>query len=340
MKKIILVFIGFLLFKSSFAQQAHEIMYVGTYAERGSEGIYVYGFERDKGILHPLQTVNTLASPTFLAIHPSGNYMYSVNRAPVDDSHKNSGSVSAYAIDKTGRLTLLNHKPSFGMGPCHISIDQTGMQAFISNYVAGNLLVFSINGDGSLGGLLDSVRFSGKSSHPERQTKPYIHSATLSPDNRFVMVADLGTDRIYSYALSSTGKITPAQKPFVEVKPGSGPRHFTFHPNGQYAYVVEELTSTVCVLRYDQKTGALEVIEDNVKALPDTFTGTNTSADIHTDSKGKYLFMSNRGNESLSIFSIAANGKMIVSTITYKQFLFGIFVFNQPPRSGLTLTNL
>jgi 6-phosphogluconolactonase len=311
MQKTLLFLCLFIVTISGHAQTSKEIVYVGTFSVRGSEGIYVYDFERSTGAFRLIQAMRTLESPTFLTVHPSGKFLYSVNRGRVS-SHKNSGSVSAYSIDKeSGKLTLLNHKPSYGNGPCHISTDQTGKLVFISNYAEGNLVVFPLSSDGSLGECADSIRFTGKGIHKERQDKPHIHSATPSPDNRFLFVTDLGMDRIYSFKIDlHSGHLTPAQRPYTEVKPGSGPRHFTFHPDGKHAYLAEELTSSVASFSYQKKTGTLDLIEDQVVALPADFKGTNTSADIHTDASGKFLMMSNRGHESISLYAIEKNGKI------------------------------
>lgn len=292
------------------AQSAKEILYVGTFSVRGSKGIYVYAFERSNNTFELIQTVPTMESPTFLVVDPSGRFLYSANRGAVS-GNKNSGSVSAYSINQeTGELTLLNHKSSYGNGPCHISTDKTGKFVFVSNYFEGNLVVFRASSDGSLGDCADSIRFTGKGVH-ERQDMPHIHSATPSPDNRFLIVTDLGTDRMYSFNIDpATGHLTPSTAPYIEVKPGSGPRHFTFHPNGKHAYLAEELTSSVASFTYRKSTGTLKLIEDQVAALPSDFKGTNTSADIHADGSGKYLMMSNRGHESISLYAIERNGKI------------------------------
>jgi 6-phosphogluconolactonase len=311
MQKTLLFFFFLIATVSLRAQSSKEIVYVGTFSVRGSEGIYVYAFERSKNTFELIQTVNTPESPSFLTLHPSGKFLYSVNRGPAP-GHKKSGSVSAYSIDqRSGELTLLNHKPSYGNGPCHVSTDRTGKLVFISNYVEGNLVVFPLSNDGSLGECTDSIRFAGKGIHKERQEKSHIHSATPSPDNRFLFVTDLGTDRIYSFKIDlHSRQLTAAQTPYTEVKSGSGPRHFTFHPDGQHAYLAEELTSSVASFSYQKKTGTLELIQDQVMALPLDFKGTNTSADIHTDMSGKFLMMSNRGHESISLYAIDKNGKI------------------------------
>ena len=288
-------------------QANRELIYVGTYSQRGSEGIYVFEFDRKSGKLTKIQAVPNDKSPSFLAIHPSGKFAYSVN-----EGAKNEDGVNAYTLDRSnGHLTLLNQQSSHGRGPCHISVDKTGKIAFISNYGEGAFTVLPIQADGSLAKATTTLLYTGNGPNKQRQEKPHIHSATISPDNRFVYVSDLGTDKIYTYEIDhAAAAIKPAQTPFISVKPGSGPRHFTFHPTGKFAYGVEELVSAVSVFSVDKKTGALTLIEDNVKTLPADFTGQNTSADIHIDPKGRFLYQSNRGHNSLAILAIQKDGKL------------------------------
>jgi 6-phosphogluconolactonase len=296
---------------SATAQSNKEIMYIGTYSVRGSEGIYVFEFDRKAGTMQQLQSISGLKSPSFLAIHPTGRFLYSVNEGAESGPGK-AGAVSAYAIDKsTGKLRFLNSQSSLGNGPCHISVDQTGKTAFVANYGGGSLAVLPINADGTLGTPTDSVQNSGTGPDKQRQEKAHVHSATVAPDNRFVYVADLGTDKLHIFETDvKASTVKPAQTPYVTVKPGSGPRHFTFHPNGKYAYLVEEMASSVAVFTRDAKTGSLTLIDDGVKTLPADFTGKNTSADIHVDPSGKYLYQSNRGYNGLTIFSIGKDGKL------------------------------
>lgn len=291
--------------------QEKEIIYVGTHSVRDSKGIYVFELNRAKGTLRLIQTIADRNSPGFLDIHPNGKFLYSVNNGPVD-GHEGSGSVSAFKIDrKTGKLTFINSVSSFGENPCHISLDKSGEWAFVSNYNEGNLVVLPILQDGSVGAPSDSKKYSGSSVNKFRQEKPHIHSSIVSSDNEFVYVSDLGTDKIYIYSIDhENGKIIPAANAETTVTPGAGPRHFTFHPSGNFAYSAEELTSTVGVFAVDKATGGLTNIQDTVRSLPATFSGTNTSADIHTDPKGNYLYMSNRGADVISVFIIDANGKI------------------------------
>lgn len=293
------------------AQSGKEVLYVGTYSLRGSEGIYVFEFDRKAGTVKPMQSVSNAKSPSFLAIHPSGKYLYSVNEA-AKSGPANAGAVSAYAIDGiTGKLTFLNGQSSLGEGPCYISIDQTGKTAYVANYGGGSLAVLPIKSDGTLGVATDSVQDAGSGPNVKRQDKAHVHSATVGPDNRFVYVADLGTDKLHIYdANVKNSTVKPASTPYVTVKPGSGPRHLAFHPNGKFAYLVEELTSSVAVFSRDARTGALTLLSDGVKTLPANFSEQNTSADIHIDPSGRFLYQSNRGRNALAVFAIAADGQL------------------------------
>ena len=283
------------------AQKVKEFIYIGTYSVRGSEGIYVFEFDRTKGSFKQVQTISNLKSPSFLTFSPDGKFLYSVGESTI-------GAVGSFSIDpETGMLTFVNQQSSEDSGSCHISIDHAGKFAFVSNYGGGSLTVLPIEHNGSLRAASDIIHHQGSSINKERQDKPHVHSAYVSPDNRFIIVSDLGTDKIYSYELDrSTGKMKPAIN--VSVTPGSGPRHLVFHPDGKHIYSVEEISSTVGVLSYEKTTGTIKIIKDTVRSLPGSFTAYNKSADIHTDPKGKFLYMSNRGMDAISIFSILADG--------------------------------
>lgn len=305
MRTLLLLF--FAVSVSQFSQA--QLLHVGTYSVRDSEGIYTLRFDPKTGKFTPVATMRNERSPSFLAISPKGKTLYAVNEADGAGATR-AGAISAYQRDpKTGALIFLNEKSAFGRGPCHISIDKTGRWAIISNYVSGNWLVYGLLPDGSLGELTDSLSFAGSGPNTSRQERPHVHSATISADNRFVYIADLGTDKLHCYNLNAqTGKLTPNAVPVIDVKPGSGPRHFTIHPNGRFAYLAEELTSSVAVLSRDPKTGSLTLMQDQVPSLPADFASENTHADIHTDPAGRHLYVSNRGHNSLSIFAINADG--------------------------------
>ncbi|NJM26682.1 MAG: lactonase family protein [Bacteroidia bacterium] len=294
------------------AQVRKELMYVGTYSVRGSKGVYVLSFNRAKGTFTQLQVVPSLESPIFQAIHPNKKFLYSVNIGSAEAPDK-GGSVSAYGIDPaTGKLSGLNSRPSYGGEPCHISIEKNGHYAFVSNYQEGNLVSLQLFDDGLVGAAADAKKFSGNSINKQRQEQSHIHSAVISPDNKFLYVADLGTDKVYIFRINDDGTLVPGTVPQISVVAGAGPRHFTFHPNGKYAYLAEELTSTVAAFSVDKVTGGLTILQDSVVSLPEAFKDHNTSADIHTDPKGKFLYMSNRGHDAIAIFSINTDGTIML----------------------------
>ena len=302
MKKLMLFFANLLMIASiASAQNTKEFIYVGTYSVRGSEGIYVFEFDRTNGTLKQIQTAPNVKSPSFFDFNPNGKFLYTVGES-------DQGAVGSFSIEpNTGRLNFINQQSSQGGGACHISIDHSGRFAFVSNYGGGSLAVLPIEGNGSLRAASDIIQHEGSSINKERQDKPHVHSAYVSPDNKFLLVSDLGTDKIYSYELNrTTGKMKPAT--YLSVAPGAGPRHLAFHPDGKHVYSAEEIYSTVGVLTYEKNTGALKMIKDTVRALPASFKAFSKSADIHTDPKGKFLYTSNRGMDALSIFAINEDG--------------------------------
>ncbi len=307
MKKIIRFLIIVLLAvgcKQTEPANRKEIIYVGTFTERNSQGLYVFEFHKDSMKFDLLQTIPSLESPSFLEIHPSGRYLYAVSRS--SDSDGNGwGKVSAFRIDSlTGKLTFINEHSSYGKGPCHVSFDKTGNFAFVANYNDGNLVVYRVNEEGSVSDSLQLLQDTGKGVNPQRQEGPHVHSSKISPDNKFLYVADLGIDKVVIYNLNPvSGRLTPAATPFTEVEPGSGPRHMEIHPNRKYLFLAEELSSTTSAFRMDTLTGALTEIQ-RISSIPEDCDTVNTNADIHTDADGKHLYVSNRGDNSLVIYRI------------------------------------
>jgi 6-phosphogluconolactonase len=281
-----------------------EFIYVGTFEGRDSEGIYVFEFDRETGVLTLVQTVTDRPGPNFQTIHPGARFLYSVSGDPYSDDSKHT-TLSAYRIDReTGMLSLINEQSVQGNGPAHVSVDPHGEFAYVSNYSAGNLSVFRIGDDGALSEAVDVVQHEGSSMNEQRQRGPHVHSIVPSADGRFIYVSDLGIDRIMIYSVDrSSGTLSPAQTPYAENTPGSGPRHFTFHPTGEFAYSAEELTSTVAAFRVDPSTGALAQVQ-RLSMVPDDFDGSNSAADIHISPDGRFLYASNRGHDSLVIYYI------------------------------------
>ena len=285
--------------------QSNKILaYIGTYTRGESEGIYIYRLDLSSGALEYAGMVSGVSNPTFLAIDPQQRYLYAADE-DMEFKGQPGGAVSAFAIDaQTGGLTFLNQQPTHGGAPCHVVVDSMGRYVLVANYMGGNLAVYPIQADGSLGPASDVAQHEGSSINPERQDRPHAHSINLDPANRFAFAPDLGIDKVMIYRLDlDAGKLIPNEPPWAQVEDGAGPRHFTFHPNGNYAYLINELGSTITVFAYDAGRGALTEIQ-TVPTLPADFSAKNTTADIHVHPSGKFLYGSNRGHDSLAIFTI------------------------------------
>ncbi|MBD3266742.1 beta-propeller fold lactonase family protein [bacterium] len=296
-----------MVFFSSFShakQGGDYLMFVGTYAANSDPGIYVYRLDSRKGSLHLLREVSGCKNPSFLAIAPSHEFLYAVNESG-QYKDRDSGAVTAFALDKsTGALAYLNEQPSHGRGPCHVTVDRSGRWVLCANYGGGSAAAFPIFEDGKLGKASSVVRHEGSSVHPRRQTKAYAHSINLSPDNRYAYVADLGMDKTMIYRFDDKAGTLEANEPshFASF-PGSGPRHFTFHPNGRLAFLIEELRCTVTAMRYDAASGGLARVQ-TISTLPLSFDRSNTCADIHVHPNGRFVYGSNRGHDSIVIYAV------------------------------------
>jgi 6-phosphogluconolactonase len=308
MKIIILLITVFTSTNFLMGQSSKEILYVGTSSERDSEGIYVFEFDRNNKDFHEIQTVTHKASPTFLELHPNGKFLYAVYREGLTKEDKN-GTLSAFEINQTtGVLQLINEVSSEGAGPCHVSVDPQGEYVYVSNYGGGNLAVFPIKGNGSLEPASDMVQHTGSSSHSSRQKQPYMHSIIPAGQGDYIYASDLGVDKIFTYKIMrGSGKLSATEKSSVSSTPGSGPRHFTIHPSQNLAFSVEELSSTIASYQVNPHTGELKPFERVPMLSPDFPPGkTSTAADIHVSPDGKYLYASNRGDDTLVIYSIDA----------------------------------
>jgi 6-phosphogluconolactonase len=287
------------------------LVYVGTYTAKDSKGIYAYRFEASTGKLTPIGLAAATENPSYVVLHPNGRFLYAVNELQTYNG-KNSGAVSAFAIDRTsGKLTLLNQVASGGADPCYLSFDKSGKHLLVANYTGGSVSVFPIMEDGKLGETSAFMQHKGSSVNSERQEGPHAHSIELSFDNRFAMVSDLGLDEILVDRFDrNKATLTPNDPPFTKVDPGSGPRHFKFHPNGNWGYLISELRNTVTVYSYHSKNGTLHT-QQTISALPKDFTGHSEAAEIQIDSSGKFLYASNRGYDSVAVFKIdPANGTL------------------------------
>lgn len=288
------------------AANGKYLFYVGTYTEEGakSKGIYAFRFDPATGQSTPVGLAAETTNPSFLALHPSGRFLYAVNEV---QKYKgpNSGGVSAFAVDReTGKLTFLNEVASRGADPCYIVVDKAGKNVLVANYTGGSVAVFPIAEDGKLGEASSFMQHTGRGADPKRQEGPHAHSIDLSPDNRFAFVDDLGLDELLVYRFdSSKGTLTPNDPPFVKLDPGAGPRHFALHPSGKFGYVVAEMASTVTALSVDLSTGKVQRLQ-TLSTLPPDFKGENDDAEVHVHPSGKFLYTSNRGHDSIEVYTI------------------------------------
>jgi 6-phosphogluconolactonase len=274
-------------------------VYVGTYTKpHGAKGIYHTTLDLKTGALSPPELAYPATDPTFLEIHPNKKFIYAV-------TERNPGAVSAFTIDPATRnLTLLNSSPSGGNGPCHICISGDGSTLLVANYAGGSVASIPINPDGSLAQPASIIQHSGSSVNPKRQNEPHAHSVNLSPDNRFAYVADLGLDKIMIYRLDpDSHQLHPNDPPQIAIKPGAGPRHFSFGPTGQFAYLINELDNTIMAFAYDSRSGGLSEIQ-TISRLPEGYTGASDGAEVRIHPGGKFLYGSNRGHDSIVIYHI------------------------------------
>ena len=279
------------------------LVYVGTYTGPKSQGIYALKFDAVKGSVDELGLAGEIQSPSFLALHPNHKYLYAVSE--LGNNGKNTASVSGFAIDfATGKLKLLNKVVTGGGGACHLVVDKTQKMLLVANYGTGSVAAFQVKQDGTLSEATALKQHAGSSVDPKRQRGPHAHAVVLSRDNRFVFVPDLGLDEIVSYKIDPSGATLIANDPaFVKLTPGLGPRHFAFHPNNKFAYGLNEMGSSVSAFSYDARSGALNTLQ-TVSTLPEGFTGENNSAEIAIDNAGRFLYASNRGNDSITQFAI------------------------------------
>ena len=310
MKQFVIITIGLFLGLQSLAQKNEVFLIAGTYTSGKSEGIYVYRYLQDKMEASLVFTTTGIKNPSFLSVAPGGNKIYAVSEM---NGNGDAGRVISYDFDpSTGTMRKLNEQPSGGDDPCYVTVDKTGKWVIVGNYSSGSLSVLPIQADGSLGTSVEKIIHTGSGPDKNRQEKPHVHATVLSPDNRFLFVPDLGTDQIMIYHFNEkTGKLKAAKQPFAKTKPAAGPRHFTFHPSGKFAYIMEELSGSVTAFRYTAKSGSLKAIQ-NISSVPEGFTGQAGSADIHLSADGRFLYASNRGeSNTIALYAVnAADGKL------------------------------
>jgi len=276
-------------------------VFVGTYTDGKSKGIYRMVLDTETGKLSEPALAAELVNPSFLAVHPTHRFLFAVN----ENSSSKSGAVTSFALDPTsGELTKINQQSTVGNGPCHLVVDATGKNVLVANYGGGSVAVLPIGPDGKLSPASDFIQHTGKVFDPKRQGSPHAHSINLDKANRFAVVADLGLDRVFVYKFDPLhGKLAPNDPPSAKVQDRSGPRHFAFHPDGKHAYVINEINCTVTAFDYDPDRGALSEIQ-TVPTMPIAVLPRHSTAEILVHPSGKFLYGSNRGHDSLAVYTI------------------------------------
>ncbi len=306
MSHLLFTFI-FVAFVCGQAMAKTHTVYIGTYTGKGSKGIYAVSFNDKTGEIKKLGLAAETENPSFVALHENGKYLYAVNET-------GSGEISAFKTRKDSyKLELINEKPSGGGAPCHLVIDETGRNLLVANYSGGSVSAIRIDDkDGALGEQTALIQHEG-SSVTDRQKAPHGHSINLSTDNRFAIVADLGTDEVVTYAFDAK-KGTLKRASAEEMKPGSGPRHFAFNPKSNHAYAINELTSTITVMEYNKKSGELSTIQD-IPTLPRDFTGKSFTAEVRVSPDGRFVYGSNRGHDSIAVLRVGDDHKLTLIQI-------------------------
>lgn len=294
--------------------EQNQLLYIGTYTHQGddrpnpAESIYIYELYARTGELNFKGIMYDAENPSFLALAGDGQRLFAVNEV-------GEGRISAFAVnaEATG-ATFINSQATRGSYPCHITLDASEKWALIANYGGGSIAALPIAADGKIGEAASFIQNEGHSIDPERQEAPHAHSVTFDPAGQHVLVADLGLDQILVFKFeAATGQLTPHEVPFVALEPGTGPRHVAFHPNGRWLYVTGELNSTMSVYAYDQ--GRL-THQQTVSSLPADFDGENYPAHVEVAASGQFLYMSNRGHDSIAVFAIdtAQGGLSLIET--------------------------
>jgi 6-phosphogluconolactonase len=289
---------------------AERTVYLGTYTNDGSPGIYICRFDDATGALRIASTTESV-NPSFLTLSDDGGRLYAVNELE-DYQGQPSGGVSAFEVDRsTGGLRFIDEQPSKGGSPCYLTTDRGGRYVLVANYNGGNAAVLPVRDDGGLAPARQVVQHTGSGPNRQRQEKPHVHSVTLDPAQRFALVADLGIDRVMVYGFDhGTGALTPAPAPWAQLAPGTGPRHLAFSSDGSRVYVIGEMASSVTAFHYDAERGAMREFQSE-SLLPADFQGENTGADIHFGADGRFLYASNRGHDSIVVFAVdAATGRL------------------------------
>ncbi|MFP6766365.1 MAG: lactonase family protein [Planctomycetaceae bacterium] len=289
---------------------AKPVLFISAFAAGEQGALHAFAFDATDGGLTLLHRTTDIESPFFLTVSPQGQFLYAI------DAEQFGGQdhefVAAYTIiGRTGKLKRLNRQSARGSASCYLSVDSTGKSVVVANYSTGNVAALPVRSDGSLGQVTSLIQHTGSSVNPTRQKAPFAHSLEISPDNRFALAADLGIDRllVYQFDAARARLTVNGAQPSAQLPAGSGPRHVTFHPNGQHVYVINELKNTITFFDYTPQSGALQ-IRQTISTLPSDFTGISYCADLKITPDGQFLYGTNRGHDSLAIYRIQKDGRL------------------------------
>ncbi|AMV19345.1 lactonase family protein [Planctomyces sp. SH-PL14] len=298
---------------AAFAGETMRV-YIGTYTQRDSKGIYLLELDLETGALSDKGLVGEARNPSFLAIHPDRKHLYSVNEVS-DIGEKKVGGVTAFEIDAdSGKLKELNGQPSGGAGPCYVAIDRSGKNVLVANYGGGSVASLPIDADGKLKPAKSVIQHEGSSVDKSRQKGPHAHSINVSPDNEFAIAADLGLDKLLVYRLDADrGTLTPNEPPSTSTVAGGGPRHFAFHPNGKFAYTNLEMSLEVTALLYHPQAGVLAGIQTLSTVPEGTDRQGNSTAEVQVHPSGKFVYVSNRGHNTIAMFKVDPKSGMLTA---------------------------
>ena len=291
------------------------LVFITAFAPAEEGAIHAYHMNPNSGQLTLAHKTTDVEHPFFIAISPDNRFLYSIH-APGQFGGEQFEQVASYALKgRTGGLRLLNRQSALGSAACYLDVDSTGKSVLLANYTTGSIASFAVKTDGSLSEATTFVQHKGSSVNETRQQGPHAHCIVISPDNRFVYVADLGLDQVLGYRLNaSEARLVPAPQPFVRTLPGAGPRHLTFHPNKQHVYVINELANSITAFDYDSNKGLL-IEQQTQSTLPDDFEGTSHCADLKITPDGQFLYGTNRGHDSIASYRLDNKGAMTLLRI-------------------------
>jgi len=299
MVRFVSIFISLFFATMVFGQNSMlQQFYVGTYTSEGAKGINLCNLNTETGEIQLVKTFTGVDNPSFVRLSPDRKYLYAVSETAKNDGK--TGYVHAYKVEKNGDLTLLNSQESNGDNPCHVDVSPDGKNVLVSNYTSGTVSLFAVGKDGSLSPSVKTIQNTGSGPNKDRQEGPHAHSSKFSPFSNEIFNADLGTDQVNIFHLEN-GTMDQEGQAFIQMIPGSGPRHFVFYPNGKTIFGINELNSTISVIHKIKDTWELG---QNISTLPDHFKGESFCADIHLSKDGKFLYGSNRGHNSIAIFKV------------------------------------